>query len=431
MPSSCSGRDAIAAFLTRKWQRELDYRLIKELWAFHDNRIAVRFAYEWHDDSGNWFRSYGNENWEFDEHGLMRRRIASINDLPDRAGRAQVPLAARSPSGRSPLVERSGPLTRPRPRPMRVCMKQARVWLLAGDLAGESKSRCPQDESHDHDHGHDLPHAEISRSGRPGYYEVMETAVRELLIEKQLIGADEIRRQIEVLDSRTPALGAKVVARAWVDPAFKARLLANGRAACEELGISFYDDTGLIVLENTDQVHNLIVCTLCSCYPRPVLGLPPDWYKLKPYRARAVIEPRAVLAEFGTVIPEEVEIRVSNSTAMVRYLVLPKRPDGTDKYSEEQLAALVTRDTMIGMVPTSSRPGGTGQRARPSNSSSGCPTTLAGWPPSPSAGRARARAVAEALPRPGGRARLPQNHQHRGEAAQGRSARRRDGRRSW
>jgi nitrile hydratase alpha subunit len=205
------------------------------------------------------------------------------------------------------------------------------------------------EESHDHDHDH--PHAEISRSDRPGYYEIMETAVRELMIEKQLIRPGEIRRQIEVLDSRTPALGAKVVARAWVDPDFRSRLLANGRRACEELGISFYDDTGLIVLENTEKVHNLIVCTLCSCYPRPVLGLPPDWYKLKPYRARAVVEPRAVLAEFGTIIPDDVEIRVSDSTAFVRYLVLPKRPENTEYFSEEQLAALVTRDTMIGVVP--------------------------------------------------------------------------------
>ena len=203
---------------------------------------------------------------------------------------------------------------------------------------------------HDHDHPHD--HDEISNTERPGYYEIMETAVRELLIEHGLIGPDEIRRQIEVLDSRTPALGAKVVARAWVDPAFRARLLANGRTACEEeFGITFYDDTQLVVLENTDKVHNLIVCTLCSCYPRPVLGLPPDWYKLKPYRARAVSEPRAVLAEFGTVIPDDVEVRVSDSTAMVRFLVLPRRPDGTEGYSEEELAALATRDTMIGVVP--------------------------------------------------------------------------------
>jgi nitrile hydratase alpha subunit len=179
----------------------------------------------------------------------------------------------------------------------------------------------------------------------------METAVRELLVEKRLLEAAEIRRQIEVLDSRTPALGGKVVARAWVDPGFRARLLTNGRTACEELGISFYDDTELVVLENTDQVHNLVVCTLCSCYPRPVLGLPPDWYKLKPYRSRAVSEPRAVLAEFGTRIPADVEIRVSDSTAMVRYLVLPQRPVDSENYSEEQLAALVTRDALIGVVP--------------------------------------------------------------------------------
>src|SRR5260370_1212643 len=131
----------------------------------------------------------------------------------------------------------------------------------------------------------------------PSYYEIMESSVRELLVQKQLNGAGEIRKMLEVMDSRTPTLGAKVVARAWVDPEFRARLLANGRAACEELGITFFEDTQLIVLENTDKFHNLIVCTLCSCYPREILGLPPDWYKLRPYRARAVKEPRAVLAE--------------------------------------------------------------------------------------------------------------------------------------
>jgi len=198
---------------------------------------------------------------------------------------------------------------------------------------------------------HAHPNANLGVSAIPSYYDIMETALEELLIEKHLIGAGEIRRQIEVLDSRTPALGAKVVARAWLDPAFRARLLVNGRVACEELGISFYDDTKLIVLENTPRMHNLIVCTLCSCYPRPVLGLPPDWYKLPNYRSRAVIEPRAVLAEFGTVIPDDVEIRVSDSTAAVRFLVLPMRPQGTENYSEEQLAALVTRDAMIGVIP--------------------------------------------------------------------------------
>jgi len=202
-------------------------------------------------------------------------------------------------------------------------------------------------EHHDHAHSHQL----VGVSARPGYYEIMETALRELLIEHRLIQASEIRRQIEVLDSRTPALGAKVVARAWVDPAFRARLLADGTAACEEFGISFYDSTQLIVLENTDTVHNLVVCTLCSCYPRPVLGLPPDWYKLSPYRSRAVSEPRAVLAEFGTIIPDHVEVRVSDSTAMVRYLVLPKRPAGSEDYNEDKLATLVTRDAMIGVVP--------------------------------------------------------------------------------
>lgn len=207
------------------------------------------------------------------------------------------------------------------------------------------------DHNHDHSHHDDHPHEPILAADRPGFYEVMETAVRELLIECGLIKPQEIRRQIEVLDSRTPALGASIVARAWIDAAFKARLLADGRAACEELGISFYDDTSLIVLENTLTVHNLIVCTLCSCYPRPVLGLPPDWYKLKPYRARAINEPRAVLAEFGTVIADDIEVRVSDSTSMVRFLVLPRRPEGAEAFDEAQLAALVTRDAMIGVIP--------------------------------------------------------------------------------
>ncbi|TGS16834.1 nitrile hydratase subunit alpha [Mesorhizobium sp. M2E.F.Ca.ET.209.01.1.1] len=207
--------------------------------------------------------------------------------------------------------------------------------------------------SHGHEDGHDQEHghAPVESSGMPGYFDLMETAFQELMIEKGYISADEIRHQIEVLDSRNPALGAKVVARAWTDPDFKARLLANGRTGCEELGITFYDLTELIVLENTPEVHNLIVCTLCSCYPRPVLGLPPDWYKAKPYRARAVYEPRKVLAEFGTVIPDDVEVRVSDSTAIQRYLVLPMRPEGTEHMSEEQLASLVTRDAMIGVIP--------------------------------------------------------------------------------
>lgn len=197
----------------------------------------------------------------------------------------------------------------------------------------------------------DHAHPNAPETASISYYDIMETAVRELLIAKGYFSPDEIRHQIEVLDSRSPALGARVVAKAWTDPEFRRRLLADGRKACEELAISFYDDTQLIVLENTEKVHNLIVCTLCSCYPRPVLGLPPDWYKLKPYRSRAVSNPRAVLAEFGTHLPDDVEVRVHDSTAMVRYLVLPRRPEGTGNYNEDQLAALVTRDTMIGVIP--------------------------------------------------------------------------------
>jgi hypothetical protein len=184
----------------------------------------------------------------------------------------------------------------------------------------------------------------------PGYYEILERSLAELLVEKGLIGVSDIRRQLEVLDSRNPALGSRVVARAWLDSGFRARLLENGRKACEEVGITSYEDTELIVLENTDKVHHLMVCTLCSCYPRAVMGLPPDWYKLKPYRARAVREPRALLREFGTVIPDDVEVRVSDATAQVRYLVLPRRPPGTEGYTEDQLAALVTRDAMIGVT---------------------------------------------------------------------------------
>src|ERR1700749_157856 len=203
--------------------------------------------------------------------------------------------------------------------------------------------------SENHDHHHDHDNTQIPHGGERGYFGLLETSLPELLIEHNLTTAEDIRRQIEVLDSRTPALGAKIVARAWIDPEFRKKLLGDGRATCEEGGISFYDDTDLIVLENTDKVHNLIVCTLCSCYPRPVLGLPPDWNKSRNYRARAVIQPRAVLAEFGTNLCEEVEVRVHDSTATLRYLVLPMRPDGTDEYTEAQLEALVTRDAMIGV----------------------------------------------------------------------------------
>jgi nitrile hydratase alpha subunit len=199
---------------------------------------------------------------------------------------------------------------------------------------------------HDHDH----PHATLPDADAPlTEHQRLETAVRELLIAKGIITPDEVRQVLEVFDSQSPLLGARVVAHAWVDPAYKARLLANGSAAVEELGIPM-GGTLLVVVENQPKVHNLIVCTLCSCYPRPVLGLPPDWYKSKSYRSRAVREPRAVLAEFGTSLPEDVEVRVHDSTADMRYLVLPMRPAGTEGMNEEDLAKVVTRDSMIGVA---------------------------------------------------------------------------------
>jgi nitrile hydratase subunit alpha len=206
------------------------------------------------------------------------------------------------------------------------------------------------DHAHDHRHGHDHAHPTLPDAAeRLGYYQRMEIAVRELLIAKGIVTADAIRRSIEAMDARTPAQGARIVARAWADAAYKQRLLDNGTAACQELGIEM-GPTRLVVVENTPSVHNLIVCTLCSCYPRPVLGLPPDWYKSRAYRSRAVREPRAVLAEFGTVIPADIAVRVHDSTADMRYLVLPERPSGTAGMSEAELAALVTRDSMIGVA---------------------------------------------------------------------------------
>ena len=200
---------------------------------------------------------------------------------------------------------------------------------------------------HDHDHEHPtLP----DRAEEIGYHQRLGEAVRALLIEKGVLTADEVRRQIEKMDSRSPAIGARVVARAWSDPAFKARLLADGTAACRELGIEM-GATNLVVVENEPAAHNLVVCTLCSCYPRALLGLPPDWYKSRDYRARAVREPRAVLAEFGTVLPAGTAVRVHDSTADMRYLVLPLRPAGTEALDEAALAALVTRDSMIGVAP--------------------------------------------------------------------------------
>ena len=185
---------------------------------------------------------------------------------------------------------------------------------------------------HDHagDHGHE--HRNPPRPDLPDtltYYRAMEAAVRELLIEKGLFTADDVRRQVEFMDGRNAGRGAKMVARAWLDP---------GPSPVVE------------AVQNTETVHNVVVCTLCSCYPRMLLGLPPDWYKSRNYRSRVVREPRAVLAEFGTEIPDDTQVRVHDSTADMRYLVAPMRPEGTENWSEAELARLVTRDSMIGVA---------------------------------------------------------------------------------
>jgi nitrile hydratase len=187
-----------------------------------------------------------------------------------------------------------------------------------------------------------LTHEHVDRSD-----EFLEQAFREALIAAGILTQAEVDAKVELLYSRQPALGGRVVARAWVDPEFRARLLADGSAAARELGIEV-GALKLVIVENTPHVHNLIVCTLCSCYPRMLLGLPPDWYKSIEYRSRAVRGPRAVLAEFGVQIASGRTVRVVDSTADMRYLVLPMRPSGTDGLTEERLQAMVTRDSMIG-----------------------------------------------------------------------------------
>ena len=219
------------------------------------------------------------------------------------------------------------------------------------------------DHDHDHDHDHDdavhshaHPHAPAQKdhdAGPIGTYEVLEEAIRSLLIDKGVLTAQEIAAQVDLMDSRSSALGAKVIAKAWTDLGFKRRLLKDTRAALAELGIDIGTLADYRTVENTAKVHNVIVCTLCSCYPKLLLGIPPAWYKSLAYRSRTVIDPRGVLAEFGVALPEGTEVRVHDSTADLRYIVLPMRPKGTRGWSERQLAALVTRDCMIGTaVPT-------------------------------------------------------------------------------
>jgi len=195
--------------------------------------------------------------------------------------------------------------------------------------------------SDDHGH-HPAPLSDVERRAR---------ALEELLTEKGIVSADFIDQVVEAYAQDIgPMNGAKVVARAWVDPEYKQRLLADGSAAIAELGISGPEGDHIVAVENTPEVHNVVVCTLCSCYPWPVLGLPPTWYKSPPYRSRMVREPRTLLAEMGCDLPDDIEIRVWDSSAEMRYLVLPARPPGTERSGEDELAATVTRDGMIGVA---------------------------------------------------------------------------------
>lgn len=206
-----------------------------------------------------------------------------------------------------------------------------------------------EEHDHDHDHGPEDEHEglqwDVSLSDRAK----RTLAMHELLVEKGVITEEEVQTATNNLRRRTPADGAKVVARAWVDPEFKQRLLDDAHAAVYELGYTLTHDTELVVVENTEDVHHMVVCTLCSCYPSSLLGPPPDWYKSFAYRQRAVIEPRAVMKEFGLELDDEIQVRVVDSSADLRYLVLPERPAGTDGMTEDQLADLVTRDSMIGV----------------------------------------------------------------------------------
>jgi len=181
------------------------------------------------------------------------------------------------------------------------------------------------------------------------YFQLMEVSLRELLVEKGIVTEAQVAATVADMRERTPERGAKVVAHAWVDDGYRKRLLADGSRACEELGLDV-PALKLVVVENTSEAHNMVVCTLCSCYPRMLLGIPPEWYKSRSYRSRAVSEPRVVLSEFGFLIDEKTKIRVHDSTADMRYLVLPMRPAGTEGWSEERLAAIVTRDCMIGVA---------------------------------------------------------------------------------
>ncbi len=201
-----------------------------------------------------------------------------------------------------------------------------------------------------HEHDVSAPHLPLEEDTALTYYEQRVEAIQALLIEKGVLRANDVRRAVEEMDARSPAVGARVIARAWIDPHFKQHLLADAKAAIATLGIDVETWSTLVAVENTPTIHNVVVCTLCSCYPRSLLGLPPDWYKSLNYRARVVREPRTVLKEFGLELAPDIEVRVYDSTADMRYLVIPRRPAGTESLSEDALAGLVTRDSMIGVT---------------------------------------------------------------------------------
>jgi nitrile hydratase len=234
-----------------------------------------------------------------------------------------------------PMADDSEPMDR------RNFLKRAATGAAAGAFPADM---------HDQDHDHQVV---------PSDPALRTKALESLLVEKGLVDSAALDAIVDMFENKIgPRNGARVVARAWVDPAYKKRLLADAGPAIAELGYSGAQGEHMVVVENTPKAHNLVVCTLCSCYPWPVLGLPPVWYKSAPYRSRAVIDPRGVLREFGTELADDVEIRVWDSTAEIRYLVLPERPAGTEKMTEEELAALVTRDSMIGAAKIAASRGG-------------------------------------------------------------------------
>jgi nitrile hydratase subunit alpha len=240
------------------------------------------------------------------------------------------------------------------PMDRRGFIRNAAAGAAAFAAGGGTGEAAPRDHAHQHEHEHQAVPSDLN---------LRVKALESLLVEKGIVDRTALDAIVDSYETKIgPRNGARVVARAWVDPGYKKRLLTDATAAIAELGYEGGQGEDMIVLENTPKVHNLIVCTLCSCYPWPVLGLPPVWYKSAPYRSRAVIDPRGVLREFGLELPDDVEVRVWDSTAEVRYLVLPERPGSTEHMSEEDLAGLVTRDSMVGVAKVTSALSSGGRR---------------------------------------------------------------------